>query len=163
VIIVFGKKAVVYILMLVFLIAAVGCDIDRMPSDNDVNEYDAEFKTEKNPISDRFPKLGEFEKCYWKADIIGKKSSKLTPGPTPYWMKGYIFLDRQEFEAFKNNYKWTSVDDNWKPELDAEILGVKPANWSYSEEFNSFIKPPSFFGEFYLDIEKGIIYFDVVK
>lgn len=133
----------------------------KMNLNSNVIKSSTGLKTDKKPISNRFPKLGQFEKCFWIADTVFDSGRNNVPGPTSYWMKGYVFLSKQDFETFKSNYKWESVDITCTPEIDKDILEVTKASWVFSEEFNNFIKPPSFFGKFCLDIENGIVYFDV--
>lgn len=126
-------------------------------------ETSTEFKTNKDSITGRFPKLGDFQKCYWKGGVIGEVGRYAAPGPTPYWIKGFVVLNDADFQAYKKNYNWTAKESNWSPDLDTAVLGFDTFKWNYSEDFNRFIKPPSFFGKFYLDMEHGVIYFDVTK
>lgn len=75
------------------------------------------YRIDREPIYSRFPKLGNFEKCYWKSDIIGQNSRVSVPGPTSYWMKGFVILNNKELETFKTEYKWMQIEGNWKPSL----------------------------------------------
>jgi hypothetical protein len=133
-----------------------------MSKESDKSQTSSGYRIDKEPIKNRFPKLGKFEKCYWKADIIGDKSSRV-PGPTPYWMKGFVFISKESLEDFEKNFSWTPVKENWKPSLGTDILAIDTFEWLISDGFNEFIKPPSFFGNFYLDKVNGIIYFDIAK
>jgi hypothetical protein len=117
------------------------------------------YRVDKAPINNRFPKLGQFEKCYWKADTIGKSSV----GPSSYWMKGFVVLNNEEYKAFKTQYKWIEVENGWKPSLNAGVLNIKSLKWSFSTEFDNYIKTSDYVGKFYLDLEKGIVFFDVQK
>ncbi len=121
------------------------------------------FRIEKEPIINRFPLLNDFRKCYWKADIIGNNERITVPGPSSYWMKGFVFLYSKEIEKYKTQYKWTDCEENWKPSLDTEILNTEDLNWSYSEDFNNYIKYSNYVGEFYFDIKNGILFFDIQK
>ncbi len=133
---------------------------DLMYGDNGaIGETEDGYRVDREPILTRFPRLGPFEKCYWKADIIGKPGI----GPTPYWMKGFVVLDSIEFEAFKAQYQWADVESGWEPSLDTAILGVQSFKWSYSQGFDDYIISTNYFARFYLDLENGIVFFDVEK
>lgn len=117
------------------------------------------YRVDKEPIKNRFPKLGQFEKCYWKADTVGESGI----GPSAYWMKGFVLLNSKDFDAFKAKYKWSNVENGWTPSLDANILKIQSFKWSYSREFDNYIKSSSYVGKFYLDFQNGIVFFDVQK
>lgn len=124
-----------------------------------IGETQDGYRVDREPLLTRFPRLGPFEKCYWKADIIGKPGI----GPTPYWMKGFVFLDSVEFTTFKVRYQWADVESGWEPSLDTAILGVQSFRWSYSQGFNDYVRSVGYGGKFYLDLENGIVFFDVVR
>ncbi len=124
-----------------------------------IGETQDGYRVDREPLLTRFPRLGPFEKCYWQADIVGKPGI----GPTPYWMKGFVVLDRVEFAAFRTRYQWTDVESGWEPSLDTAILGVQSFRWSYSQAFDSYMHSASWVGRFYLDLENGIVFFDVEK
>ena len=130
---------------------------------NEVEENGNMWRTEKQPIIDRFPGIGGFDKCYWKADVTTKDSRLSAPGPTSYWMKGFVVLDSKEFNNLKQRFKWEAVKSGWTPSLDTSILKVQSLHWFYSREFNDYVKKQSFLGDFYLDFENGVIFFDVQK
>lgn len=121
------------------------------------------YRTDKQPIIDRFPLLGNFEKCYWKAEIITKNSRFSSPSPTSYRIKGFVILNAKDHETFKQKFVWESMEKGWKPSLDTDILKINSLVWSYSSDFNQFIKEPSFYGSFYIELDQGVIYFDVEK
>lgn len=117
------------------------------------------YRVDKEPIIKRFEGLGNFSKCYWKADIIGKSNF----GPTSYWMKGFVVLNNGDFKKFKEQYKWCDVEGGWGPSLDTKVLEVQDFKWVYNEEFNNFINSSGYIGEFYLDLVNGIVFFDIQK
>ena len=52
---------------------------------------------------------------------------------------------------------------NWSPSLDDAFLNVDSFDWTYSEDFNNYVMSSDYVGKFYLDLENGIIFFDVQK
>lgn len=127
------------------------------------DKNDVVLRYDKEPLLSRFPLIGNIEKCYWEADVIGKSSLFTAPSPSSYWMKGYIFLSKLDIDNIKSQYKWVSVENDWKPSLDESILNFKSLKWQYSQEYNDYIKPVTFFGKFYLNFEHGIVCFEVEK
>ncbi len=152
-----------YIVLIVALmiIGIAGYTVYSMVSggSNETGKTENGYRVDKEPITNRFSKLGQFDKCYWKADTVGKSSA----GPSPYWMKGFVILHSEDFETFKSQYKWRDVESGWKPSLDAGILNIQPYKWSYSAEFDNYIKSANYVGKFYLDLENGIVFFDIQK
>ncbi|MGC5326551.1 hypothetical protein [Brevibacillus sp. SYSU BS000544] len=55
------------------------------------------------------------------------------------------------------------MDTNWAPKMDLSFLDKADYSWAYSEDFNNYIKPASFVGNFYLDMESGVLYFEVER
>lgn len=79
-------------------------------------------------------------------------------------MKGFVFISDKKAESFKELYEWHPTDESWLPELDDKILNLdSSSSWKYSEDFNSAIKSSSFVGNFYIDFNHNLIYFDVQK
>lgn len=122
-------------------------------------KFENGYRIDKQPIIDRFPKLGDFKKCYWMADIIGDTGIML--GPTSYWMKGFVLINQKKYDTFRKKYKWKNQRSDWEPSLDTDILGKKTFKWAFSADFNNYVITNSYFGYFYLDLKNKIIYFDI--
>ncbi len=120
-----------------------------------------EFRKDKQPLSDRFPMFGNFEECYWQAGTIGQNSRISVPGPTSYWMKGFIVLNKNDFEKLKNEYQWKAIEADWNPEFETDMLQFKSFRWYKSDIFDT--KASSLIGHYYLDFDNGVIFFDVEK
>lgn len=118
------------------------------------------FRTDVEPITERFPNIGHIEKCLWKADILSKER---TIGPTSYAMKGFILLSPQKIQEIKEKYFWQPS----KPEIDVNFFEgdfkVTNAEWYFSNEYNNFVKSANYIGRFYFDMNDGLIYFDIQK
>ena len=115
------------------------------------------YRSDTEPIKKRFPELGNFKKCYWKANTIGRTNF----GPVSYWMKGFVCLEEEKFEEIKNEDLWENKESNWNPEIGTEILNFSEYEWLKSDTFSSKISGSEFIGKFYLDVKNKIIYFDV--
>ncbi|GEM_PF-559944 len=164
------KKGMMFIiLMSVFVLVICSCAFtgdEKSETKNvqeQVNDADAEFRTDIEPISKTFPNLGEVLECYWKADFFGGEASFRVPGPNPYWIQGFAKISEDDINKFKEEYDWTLVEEGKKPDLETEILNLDEEDfeWYYSEEFNKYVKPAKYSGVFYIDFKNNIIYFYV--
>jgi hypothetical protein len=145
-----------------FVILLLGVVIYKYSSINE--QADNDFRIDKEPILNRFPKIGDIQSCYWKADIKRSNSRITAPAPSSYWMKGFVYLNEKEAERLKNQLNWSSVEKDWSPTLKNEsILNLSSLEWYYSEDYNNYIKPSTFIGKFYINFENSLIYFDVEK
>lgn len=124
-----------------------------------IGETENGYRVDKSPIGERLPKLGTFDRCYWKADIIGKPGI----GPTPYWMKGFVVLNNKEFMAFKEQYNWSETGKGWKPSLNTDILKMQSFDWSYSKAFEDYLISTRFVGKVYFDLKNGVVFFEIYK
>ncbi len=122
-------------------------------------KFENGYRIDKQPIINRFPKLGDIKKCYWKEDT--SEQSGIMIGPTSYWMEGFVFINQKKYDAFRKNYKWKNQRSDWEPQLDTDILGKKTFKWAFSEDFNNYMISNNYEGYFYLDLKNKIIYFDI--
>jgi hypothetical protein len=172
------KKKGIVLIILIGIIGAVIFNIGFKRAENlgskgiqeTENDTSLEFRTDIEPIDKIFPNLGEITECYWKADSFGSqiRGSNLLPGPTDYWMKGFLIINENNLNEFKDKYYWTLVEEDKKPDLETEfletgLLDINSFEWYYSEEFNNYVKQPGYHGGFYVDFDNGIIYFDFVR
>ena len=137
--------------------------IVKFRNNNNLRQDEQEYRINKDPILNRFPRLDDFKKCYWKAGVISNNEKQKAIGPTPYWIKGFIILYQSSFTNVARNYKWGHVGNSWSPSLSVEILGIKEFDWTYSDDYNNYVKPPNFYGKFFLDQQNGILYFEIER
>lgn len=128
---------------------------NNLTNESDVSKM--EYRTDEQPIIDRFPSLPTFQDCYWKANATGRTDI----GPTNYWMKGFIILNKTSYEQILNEYTWESVSLEFSKGIDPTITNYEDFNWCYNKDFESRVKTTSFVGNFYLDTKNGILFFSV--
>ncbi len=132
----------------------VGC----IESTQQKNENSTNYRVDIQPLVERFGHDLNIEKCYWKADVIGK--TKI--GPSSYWMKGFIVLEKKSVERLTSKYTFTKTEILFNTEeLDPFITGFSNFNWCYSKDMSNDFKEAKFIGEVYFDEINGIIYFDL--
>jgi hypothetical protein len=116
-----------------------------------------EYRTDSQPLIDRFGEIISIESCFWKADVFSKRGI----GPSSYWMKGFIVTNQSTLDQIKSQYKFEPISLSFEKGLEPTITGINDFNWYYSKEFSSSITKTKFIGDFYLDIKNGVIYFDL--
>lgn len=129
---------------------------------NDVNKSII-VKTDKEAIISRFPNIGEIKNCYWKADLISKNGNDRVPGPSLYWMKGFVELDKDKISDFIEKYNMKELSLAPNLEFLPENFDLSTSRWFYSDMFNKYIIPPNFYGNFYVDNVNQVVYFEVTK
>lgn len=116
-----------------------------------------EYRTDTQPIIDRFPSLPAFKSCHWKANTIGRTDF----GPTNYCMNGFIVQENESYLELIRYYMWKPVTVKFPKGIEPEITSIKEFNWSYNEEFEMLFKSQSFIGNVYFDTLNGVLYFSV--
>ncbi|MDP5274906.1 hypothetical protein [Chengkuizengella axinellae] len=150
----FRKVLIISSLFILIFLAFVAWDsFLSIDSDNT-----PQFRTEIQPIVDRFPRLDNVEKTYWIADTIEERDF----GPTSYWMKGYVYLENHSVESITTLYEWEEVH-TFNPSFISKYEQIYETGWFFSEEFNSYIKSSNYIGNFYFDMNNDVLYFEVEK
>ena len=154
-----NRKVFLLILFSIIVLAAgIAFAVSSLSKDYRQEEV---IRSDKDPITNRFPNIGDFEKCYWKGGIMGS-GSRWVPGPSDYWMKGFIEIDADKVKYFIEKYDMKELDENLQLSFVPENYNNTISKWFYSKEFNDFIKPSSILGNFYIDSVNNMIYFEVV-
>lgn len=148
----------VVLFCIVILVVSILFFISSFSKDNKQEEA---IRTDKEAIINRFPNIGDFEKCYWKSGVMGS-GGRWIPGPSDYWMKGFIEIDAVKVKYYIEKYDMKVLDENLQISFIPENYDNTISKWFYSKEFNDFKKPPSILGNFYIDSANNMIYFEVV-
>jgi hypothetical protein len=120
------------------------------------------WKTDRLPIEKRFTCLGKFESCWWQSGALGKDSGRV-PGPSVYFLTGFVLLQALDAEKIFKKYEWE--ESAYKVSVPKEIMPVFSGKWLISETFRNTIKsePNSEFrkGEVYYLPEKGLVFLNL--
>jgi hypothetical protein len=125
------------------------------------NKQEEAIKTDKEAIINRFPNIGDIKKCYWKSGLMGS-GGRWVPGPSDYWVKGFIEIDADKVKYFIEKYDMKVLNEKIQLAFVPENYDNTISKWFHSKEFNDFIKEPRFLGNFYIDSVNNMIYFEVV-
>ena len=146
------KKLLFLMLSFVIVGLIVACE-----QENIIDIEKIEYREDIEPLSTRFPKLGEIEHCYWKAAIF----SNVGIGPTSYWMKGFLVLSTSKIKELVDTFDWESKELIFPLGIDPSVTGLSDFDWRYSKGFSREIKGALFVGDFYVDANHGVVYFDL--
>ena len=152
-----SKRFVIGIVIIV-VILAFSFFMYHHSSYSGVDASSIEYRTDAQPIIDRFPSLPAFQSCYWKADTIGRTESI---GPTNYWMEGFIVLEKDSYTQLLNAYSWKPVSMKFPPGIDPAATGFEAFSWCYNKEFDAKVRTAAFVGDFCFDTTHGILYFSL--
>lgn len=122
-----------------------------------INKKNTEYRTDIQPLADRFGENIEIKSCFWKANVIGRDSI----GPTSYWMKGFIIINNDTLEKIENEYDLAKIKINFDEDVNPAVTGFNDFNWCYNDELSKKIKGAGFIGDFYIDTNNGVLYFDL--
>ena len=143
------------IIIVLILSAAIIVLLNKPTDERDASGID--YRTDVQPLLDRFPTLPAFQRCWWKADTIGRTASI---GPTNYWMEGFIVLDEASLTQL-DAYSWKPVRPEFPAGLDPAVTGFSDFSWCTNKEFEAQVRTAYFIGDFCFDKNNGILYFSL--
>lgn len=146
----FKKITVLFIILIITAGVIFRCQ-------NQINRETTDYRTDIQPLADRFGENIEIKSCFWKANVIGRDSV----GPTPYWMKGFIIINNDTLEKIENEYDLAEIKINFDEDVNPAVTGFNDFKWCYNDELSKKIKGTGFIGEFYIDTNNGVLYFDL--
>jgi hypothetical protein len=120
-----------------------------------------EIKTDKESITSRFPNIGEIQNCYWQGYLIGNNNDRV-PGPSSYCMNGFVKVNDEVLTSYVETYNMKETLISKEPDFTPPDFNKNLSKWFFSDEFNKYMKPLKFSGEFYIDLQNKYIYFSVV-
>ena len=151
------KRRVIIITSVVLLVYLVlmACLLSRCERDDSFVRM--EYRQDTAPIVKRFGEKFQVEACYWKAESIGNTRI----GPTSLRWNGFALIDEGSLQALLDKYTFYDAEPTFPNGIDPEITGCTPTRWVHSDAMSSEFVGVDFVGEFYLDIEHRILYFDL--
>lgn len=119
-----------------------------------------EYRTDLEPLENKFPILADSPACYWKASTI---NASLFPGPTDIYYKGFVVLTEQAQQQIWDDYGWDFIEVSLQFEegIDPHITGYEGFMWMRSREFTRSMIEGHFLGYLYVDFVNGVLYIDI--
>ena len=116
-----------------------------------------EYKTDLEPLKNHFPTLNDITSAYWKSGTYGNS----TIGLSDIWLKGFVILSDSKFDAIQSGYKWNESKISFDKGISPEITGLSGFHWYSSDDFSKFMNKNIFIGNFYLDKNNRVLYFNL--
>jgi len=133
--------------------------VGRDPEGNSMSA--GTVRTDREPISRRFPKLGDFVEVHWQGSVVGASSS--VPGPSDVLIQGLVVLRPEDLAAARTGYQWEPAPAGWDAKVPDLLRPLAPASgdWRHNAQFESEVSTTRYSGDVYLDLSSGTVYLDV--
>ncbi|MFV2018086.1 hypothetical protein [Micromonospora sp. LOL_023] len=152
--------------LLAGVIAGCGADAASDPPAAQVTEEDlmatAQIRTDRPPIADRFPALGEFSQVHWQGSVVGGGDPRV-PGPSDVLIQAVVQLHQEDLPALRGKYDWRPAGADWDTTMSAGLRPYVPtgADWRHSHQYEQEVQTARFSGRVYLDLASGTVFLAV--
>ncbi|GAA0221846.1 hypothetical protein [Cryptosporangium japonicum] len=156
-----GRMARRWIVAAVVVLALAGCDgtpaADRSPTPS-VTHSTTPVRTDREPITKRFPALGAFRDVHWQATTTVFTDNRV-PGPSDTTIQAVVGLAETDLAAARSGYTWETAPAGWDDDVPQPLRAYLPKNaeWRHSEQYDAAVLPASN-GNVYLDDAGGTVY-----
>jgi len=122
-----------------------------------------QVRTDLEPISKRFPALGEITQAHWHGSVPGRDSGGV-PGPTDVHIQALVTLSADSRAATAARYTWQPAPADWETALSNELRPYAPtdAAWQASDEFTAEVCGHRYHGLAVFDPASGTVFLDVI-
>ena len=135
---------------------------------NNQSVAELEYRTDIEPLTNRFPILEGSTVCFWKASTINDSRA---PGPTDIYIRGFVVLTESTFNQLKEEYTWENImpyppyqpfaPPRFEEGMEPEVTGHTTFDWYQSKEFTDYMILGRYAGEMHVDLINGILYIDI--
>ncbi|MDR1821328.1 MAG: hypothetical protein LBQ91_02720 [Oscillospiraceae bacterium] len=140
------KKSIRRIVFIVLLITAASVFFGCSRNDDDWLNPDLtkeELRFDKNPITSRFSSLSGVNAVFWKGGTLG---SPRAPGPSVYYIKGFVILSEEEKAKILNSYEFSKISAVFEKGMYPSITNFSEFEWTENENFTSDVLPELYGG-----------------
>ncbi|QKW14617.1 hypothetical protein HUT12_18780 [Verrucosispora sp. NA02020] len=120
-------------------------------------------RTDREPITKRFPHLGDVAEVHWQAGAAGTGDSRV-PGPTDIRIEALVVLQPGDRVSAVEQYEWQPAPAGWDGTLGAALRPFLPdsGNWQVNEQYAADVRTTKYHGVVYLDTTSGTVYLRVI-
>jgi hypothetical protein len=120
----------------------------------------AAVRTDRDPITKRFPKLGNFVEVHWQGSLVGSSD---VPGPSDVLIQALVVLRPEERAVAKAGYDWVAAPTGWEARMSDELRPFAPASgdWQHNRQYELDVRTSRYSGAVYLDMVSGTVFLDV--
>jgi hypothetical protein len=134
----------------------------REPSERATAVSTPAVRTDAEPITKRFPRLGTPVALHWLGAAAGQDSGGV-PGPTDVRIQALVEL-APDVVAAEKDYAWKPAPAGWEQTLPEALrpFGPKDADWQVNDEFTKDVSTTRYSGTVYLAPASRVVYLDVI-
>ena len=155
------------LLAVMIVLAMAGCvndtPDDGRPTGGTASVSPASVRTDREPLAERFPRLGDFVEVHWQASIAGTDDPRV-PGPTDNRIEALVVLRPDALVAAVKQYDWSPAPAGWDEPLSAELRPFLPGDgtWQVSEHYAEDVSTTHYNGAVYLGTTSGTVYLRLI-
>jgi hypothetical protein len=141
---------------LALALAVAGCQSDDTTGSDMTSSIEtAEVRTDRQPIADRFPRLGSFVDTHW---VGGRLGDDRVPGPSTYFIEAVVTLSPEDVARLRSEYAFTPAPAGPQPPapLSPFVEGNSP--WSTSTELESGFGPSDWVSSVFVRLDDRVAY-----
>jgi hypothetical protein len=141
---------------LALALVITGCQSDEPTGPDMTSTIDAaEVRTDRQPIADRFPRLGSFVDAHW---VGGRLGDDRVPGPSTYFIEAVVTLSPDDVARLTGEYDFAPAPaaPQAPQSLNPFVEGGGP--WSTSSELESGFGPADWVSEVFVRLDEGVAY-----
>jgi hypothetical protein len=137
-------------------LTVTGCQSDDTTGTDMTSAIDsAELRTDREPIADRFPRLGAFVDAHW---VGGRLGDDRVPGPSTYFIEAVVTLSPDDLARLSNEYAFGPAPTAPQPPSSLAPFLATGGSWSTSTELESGFGPPDWVSEVFVRLDDGVAY-----
>lgn len=157
------KKAVSIVLF--FVIISLTCFLFSCQKTGretqNVGYEDKEYSNNIESIEYYFYEIKNIEKVYFKSKLLGDYDHDRSIGPSSSQVAGFICISEDEKELLMNEYEFEKKEPVFPAGISPDVTGYDKFDWRWNYEFERKIEKGNLAGDMFLDINNGVIFFDV--
>lgn len=145
-------------------LALVGCvDGDEQPTERTTSVSPPPVRTDREPITKRFPQLGDLVEVHWQASTAGAADPRI-PGPTDTRIEAVVVLRPPTLVATVERYEWSPAPAGWEEVLSAELRPFLPEDgtWHVNGQYAEDVRTSRYSGVVYLDTATCTVFLRVI-
>lgn len=113
-----GQRFLLAAALAITAIVGLGAYVTRSPSP----KKPLTIRTDRAPLTKRFPFLGNFERCSWVGGVADDRSKGWgVPAPSSYFIRAYVVLKPDDANQLLERYEWTDAHGETIPEPDPPL------------------------------------------
>lgn len=141
---------------LVLALTIAGCQSDDTTGSDMTSAIEtAEVRTDRQPIADRFPRLGSFVDTHWAGGRLGDDSA---PGPSSYFIEAVVTLSPDDVARLTSEYEFAPAPTAPRPPASLVPFVAGSSPWSTSPELESGFGPSDWVSRVFVRLDDGVAY-----